>query len=67
MMDMSCQEFVERVMEPCPHLNRVALGPLGIQCWKRGGNGSSCYIRRPDGHVEFEGFNIITPDSWAIM
>jgi hypothetical protein len=66
-MTMSSQKFVECVMEPCPRLNRIALGPLGIQCWQRDANGSSCYVRRPDGHVEFEGFNIITSDSWAIM
>jgi len=64
---MSSQKFVERVMEPCPSLNHVALGPLGIQCWELDRNGSSCYVRRPDGHVEFEGFDIVTSDSWAIM
>lgn len=66
-MAMSFHNFVERVMKLCPRLNRVALGPLGIQCWKPDGNGSSCYIRRPDGHIEFEGFNIITSDSWAVI
>ena len=60
--DHVVSKFVECIMKPCPHLNRIELGPLGIQCWKRDGNGSPCYVRfrQLDGHLECEGFNIIT-------
>ncbi|KIM36569.1 hypothetical protein M413DRAFT_289150 [Hebeloma cylindrosporum] len=64
----SCRKFVERFMESCPRLHRLAIGPLGIHCQKKwGGSGSPCYVRRPGGRVEFEGFDIINSDSWAGM